>query len=73
MKDHIVDKVRKNEKGFFILTAADIEDIIMYVDMVELYSEEVGYYTNNKYKNITRERRDCVYNAIVELLYSKKQ
>jgi len=72
MIDSIEEKIKGEEQGTFTITSDNIETILMLIDTAENFSEEIGYYTNKKWKDNLKERRDQVYNAIVEVLYLNK-
>jgi len=70
MVSSIEDKLKTEETRDFIVTAKQIEEILMFIDTAENFSEEIGYYTNKKYKDRLKESRDRVYTSIVDTLYS---
>jgi hypothetical protein len=72
MFDAIIDKAKPKKISTYIITSSHIEDILMLIDTAENFSEEIGYYSNKRWKDNLKERRDQVYNEIIEILYLNK-
>ena len=71
MIESIIDKL-KEEKGTFTISSDKIEDILELIDTAENLSEEIGYYSNKKWKDNLKQKRDQVYDAIVEIIHLNK-